>query len=79
VAILASLEGRAAQLPGAQKDYLRYLKAWKAATEDDDQTAIPELTQITQHSSDLTLQFRARSTLMNLQEVRGITRPPIRN
>jgi len=71
VAILASLEGRAAQLPGAQKDYLRYLKAWKAATEDDDQTAIPELTQITQHSSDLTLQFRARSTLMNLQEVTG--------
>ena len=71
VAILGSLEGRAGQLAGAQKEYLRYLKAWKSATEGDDQTAIPELKEIIQHSSDLTLQFRARSTLMNLQEVTG--------
>jgi diguanylate cyclase (GGDEF)-like protein len=71
VAILASLEGRAAQLAGAQKEYLRYLKAWKAVGEGDDQTVVPELKEIIQHTSNLTLQFRARSTLMNFQELTG--------
>ncbi|MBV8806952.1 MAG: hypothetical protein JO042_17970, partial [Sinobacteraceae bacterium] len=70
-AILASLQGRAAQLSGPQKEYLRYLQAWKAVIEGANATVIPELQEIIQHSTDLTLQFRARSTLMNLEEVTG--------
>ena len=71
VALLDSLEGRSAHFSAAQKEYLQYLKAWKAVTEGDNQAAIPQLQQIIQHSSDLTLQFRARSTLVNLQELTG--------
>jgi diguanylate cyclase (GGDEF)-like protein len=68
-AILGALEGRTARLSPAQRDYLRYLQAWKAVNEGDDETVIPALQDLIQRSSDLTLQFRARSTLMNLQEL----------
>jgi diguanylate cyclase (GGDEF)-like protein len=68
-AILDSLDGRAARLSGAQKEYLRYLKGWNAVIEGDDETAMSLLRQSIQQSHDVTLQFRARSTLMNLQEL----------
>ncbi len=69
VAILKSLDGRSAGLSGAQKEYLRYLQGWNAVIEGDDETAMPLLQQSIQQSHDVTLQFRARSTLMNLQEL----------
>lgn len=69
VAILDSLEARSAQLPPAQREYLQYLRAWKALNQGKDQTVIPVLEEMIRHFSDPTLQFRARSTLMNLQEV----------
>jgi diguanylate cyclase (GGDEF)-like protein len=68
-AILASLDARASQLSGAQREYLQYLKAWKAVVEGKDQAVIPSLQQLIQHASDSTLRFRARSTLMNLEHV----------
>jgi diguanylate cyclase (GGDEF)-like protein len=69
VSILDSLDARSAQLSGAQREYLQYLRAWKALNQGKDQTVIPVLQEMIQHFSDPTLQFRARSTLMNLQEV----------
>src|SRR5258708_35830222 len=69
VAILNSLDTRAARLSGAQKEYLRYLKGWNATVEGDDETATLLLQQSIQQSHDVTLQFRARSTLMNLHEL----------
>jgi diguanylate cyclase (GGDEF)-like protein len=69
IAILDSLDARAAQLSGAQKEFLRYLKGWNATIEGDDETAMSLLRQSIQQSHDVTLQFRARSTLMNLHEL----------
>src|SRR5215470_18193953 len=70
VAILRSLEARSAQLPVGQKDYLRYLQAWKAVNEGVDQAiVVPQLKEIIQRVKDPTLQLRARSTLMNVQEL----------
>ncbi len=68
-AILDSLDARSARLSGAQKEYLRYLRAWDTAIKGDDESAIPMLRQFIQQSNDVTLQFRARSTLMNVEEV----------
>ena len=69
VAILASLDARANQLPKAQQEYLRYLQAWKAFNGGKDETVIPSLQDLIQHASDSTLRFRARSTLINLEAV----------
>ena len=69
LAILASLDAHATQLSGGQREYLQYLKTWKALNEGKDEAVIPALQQLIQHASDSTLRFRARSTLMNLQEV----------
>jgi diguanylate cyclase (GGDEF)-like protein len=69
VAILASLDARASQLPKAQQEYLRYLQAWKALNEGGDEAVIPVLQDLIQHASDSTVRFRARSSLMNIEEV----------
>ena len=69
VAILASLDARATQLPKAQQEYLRYLRAWKALVDGKDEAVIPSLQDLIQHASDTTVRFRARSTLMNFEEV----------
>jgi diguanylate cyclase (GGDEF)-like protein len=68
-AILASLDARATQLPKAQQEYLRYLQAWKASIEGKDQVVAPLLQNLLQHASDSIIRFRARSTLMNSEEV----------
>ena len=69
VAILALLDARANQLPKAQQEYLRYLQAWKLVTDGKDEAVIPSLQHLIQHASDSTVRFRARSTLMNFEEV----------
>lgn len=71
VTLLDSLQASSPRLSPADRDYLRYLRAWKAVLEGEDKTVIPELQDITRHAVDATLQFRARSTLMNLQELTG--------
>lgn len=69
VAILASLNARANQLPKAQQEYLRYLQAWKAFNGGKDESVIPSLQDLIKHASDSTVRFRARSTLINLEAV----------
>jgi diguanylate cyclase (GGDEF)-like protein len=67
--ILDSLAARSAQLSVAQREYLSYLKAWNAVIEGDNETGMAMLKQLIAQGHDVTLQFRARSTLMNVQEL----------
>jgi len=67
--ILNSLSSRSARLSGSQKEYLSYLKGWNAAVEGDNDVALRTLKQLISQARDVTLQFRARSTLMNVEEV----------
>jgi diguanylate cyclase (GGDEF)-like protein len=69
VGILNSLTRRQARLPAAQKEYLSYLKAWEAVIDGDNETATAMLKRIILQAHDVTLQFRARSTLMNQEEL----------
>ena len=69
VGILDSLAAHPARLSGAQKEYLSYLKAWNAVIEGSNETAKTMLKRIILQGHDVTLQFRARSTLMNLEEL----------
>lgn len=71
VAILDSLRAGSGRLSQAERDYFRYLQAWKAVLEGENQTVVAELEDIIRHAVDETLQFRARSTLMNLEELTG--------
>jgi len=67
--IINSLSSRSARLSGSQKEYLSYLKGWNAAVEGENDVALRTLKQLISQARDVTLQFRARSTLMNVEEV----------
>ncbi|MBS0421793.1 MAG: GGDEF domain-containing protein [Proteobacteria bacterium] len=69
VGILNSLNARAAQLSVAQREYLSYLTAWNAVINGDNETATGMLKRLILQAHDVTLQFRARSTLMNQEEL----------
>jgi diguanylate cyclase (GGDEF)-like protein len=69
VGILDSLAARAAQLSVAQQEYLNYLTAWNAVINGDNETATGTLKRLILQAHDVTLQFRARSTLMNQEEL----------
>lgn len=69
VGILNSLSSRSARLSGSQQEYLSYLKGWNAALEGENDVALRTLKQLISQARDVTLQFRARSTLMNVEEV----------
>jgi diguanylate cyclase (GGDEF)-like protein len=67
--ILETLASRSAQMSVAQKEYLSYLTAWNAVMEGNNAAAILKLRQLIAEAHDVTLQFRARSTLMNVEEL----------
>jgi diguanylate cyclase (GGDEF)-like protein len=69
MSILDTLAARSAELSVAQKEYLSYLTAWNAVIEGNNETGMVMLKQLIAQSHDVTLQFRARSTLMNVQEL----------
>ena len=69
VAILQSVQQHSEQLTQQQRDYLRYLEAWKNAYEGDNETAIASLNSIADEVSDPGLRLRAGSTAINLLEV----------
>jgi diguanylate cyclase (GGDEF)-like protein len=69
VEILNSLSARSARLSGSQNEYLSYLKGWNAALAGENDSALRTLKQLISQARDVTLQFRARSTLMNVEEV----------
>jgi diguanylate cyclase (GGDEF)-like protein len=69
MSILDTLAARSAELSVAQKEYLSYLTAWNAVLAGNNETGTVMLKQLIAQGHDVTLQFRARSTLMNVQEV----------
>jgi diguanylate cyclase (GGDEF)-like protein len=69
MSILDTLAARSAELSVAQKEYLSYLTAWNAVLAGNNETGTVMLKQLIAQAHDVTLQFRARSTLMNVQEV----------
>jgi tetratricopeptide (TPR) repeat protein len=69
VALLRELQGRAESLPPRQALYLRYLQGWKHAYDGDYHAAIPLLRSVIDRAEDLTLQFRAGTTIVNVLAV----------
>lgn len=69
MSILDTLAARSAELSVAQKEYLSYLTAWNAILAGNNETGTVMLKQLIAQGHDVTLQFRARSTIMNVQEV----------
>jgi diguanylate cyclase (GGDEF)-like protein len=69
MSILDTLAARSAELSVAQKEYLSYLTAWNTVLAGNNETGTVMLEQLIAQAHDVTLQFRARSTLMNVQEV----------
>jgi diguanylate cyclase (GGDEF)-like protein len=69
VEILNSMSARSARLSASQNEYLTYLKGWNAALAGENDVALRTLKQLISQARDVTLQFRARSTLMNVEEV----------
>jgi tetratricopeptide (TPR) repeat protein len=66
VAILASIDGQQAQLSPTQQQYLRYLRGWQSAWEGDYEKAIPALKAVVANSHNVTLQFRAGVSVVNV-------------
>jgi len=66
ISTLARLDAQRSALSAAQRDYLRYLKAWESAYDGQYDVAIPQLKAIMAESSDQTLQFRARASVVNV-------------
>ena len=69
VEILQSLQRNSEHLTPQQRDYLRYLEAWKNAYEGDNETAIARLNSIADEASDSGLRLRAGSTAVNVLEL----------
>jgi diguanylate cyclase (GGDEF)-like protein len=69
VALIRQLDAQAAGLSPLQQQYLTYLKGWKAAYAGDYEHAVPLLRSILEHSTDVTLRFRATATIANVQAV----------
>lgn len=66
VVTLESVEKLRDSLSPADREYLRYLEAWKSAYDGDAQTALARLTGLMEDSKDRTLRLRAGATAVNM-------------
>ncbi len=64
--ILESVEKRQNGVSPAQRDYMRYLEAWKSGYEGDSETALARLTALLNESKDAALRLRAGATAVNM-------------
>jgi diguanylate cyclase (GGDEF)-like protein len=69
VKLMQRLQTEAATLSPQQRMYLRYLQAWKVGYQGDYETATPLLNAVIAESTDATLRFRARTTLVNMLSI----------
>lgn len=69
VTLLHTLQVRAPQLPQADRDYLEYLDGWNSAYLGQYDAAVTTLGKITDRSGDVTLRFRAATTVVNVLSV----------
>ena len=65
-AILTAVEARSAELPPPERDYLHYLEGWKAAYDGNYAAAVAKLEAVAAETTDPTLRFRARVTVVNV-------------
>jgi hypothetical protein len=68
--LLRQLEQETGQLSQAQQLYLEYLEAWQKSYAGDYQAALEKL-RVVAAGSDVTLQFRARSTMVDMLAIVG--------
>lgn len=64
--LLESVEKRKESLSPADREYLRYLEAWKSAYDGDNETALPRLTALIDDAKDPTLRLRAGASAVNI-------------
>ncbi len=64
--LLESVEKRQESLSPADREYLRYLLAWKSAYDGDTATALARLTALIDDSKDPTVRVRAGATAVNM-------------
>jgi diguanylate cyclase (GGDEF)-like protein len=64
--ILGSIDAEAAQLSPTQRQHLQYLHGWQSAWDGDYDRAIPTLQAVVADSHNVTLQFRAGITVVNV-------------
>lgn len=69
VKLMQRLDAEVATLSPQQRMYLRYLQAWKVGYQGDYETATPLLNAVIVESTDATLRFRARTTLVNMLSI----------
>jgi diguanylate cyclase (GGDEF)-like protein len=67
--LIRQLGSAGTKLSLQQQLYLRYLQAWEASYRGDYKTANPLLNAIIAESSDVTLKFRATTTLVNMLDI----------
>ncbi len=65
-AMLKASDERYAELDPQQRWHLRYLQGWNRIYDGDYEDAIPLLKAVLDESTDLTLQFRAGATIVNV-------------
>jgi len=65
-AILQSIESQSPQLTPTQQQHLRYLRGWQNAWDGHYDTAIPALKAVVADTHNVTLQFRAGVTVVNV-------------
>jgi diguanylate cyclase (GGDEF)-like protein len=64
--LLESVEKSKESLSSADREYLRYLEAWKSAYDGDTETALARLTAVLDDSKDPTVRLRAGATAVNM-------------
>jgi diguanylate cyclase (GGDEF)-like protein len=69
VSILQSVQQIRDELSPPERDYLRYLEAWKSAYDGDSDTAIARLDTLGEASIDVGLRLRAGATAVNVLQV----------
>jgi diguanylate cyclase (GGDEF)-like protein len=65
-ALLASIEKHPEALSQADREYLRYLEAWKSGYDGDTQTSIARLTALIDGATSVTIRARAGATAVNM-------------
>jgi diguanylate cyclase (GGDEF)-like protein len=67
--IMQQLDAQAGTLSQLQQQYLTYLKGWQFSYAGDYARAVPLLQSIVDQSKDITLRFRATTTIANVQAI----------
>jgi diguanylate cyclase (GGDEF)-like protein len=65
-ALLDSLQAQWNDLSAPQQEFVRYLQGWKSAYDGEYETALARLRTTVRETHDVTLQFRAKASIINV-------------